>query len=123
MSKGSSLGATPMPAVVLGGSTNALSVARSLWMANVPVDVLADGRGESVARHSRACRRYLTPADGDGDAVAEEWMAWLANESDPAVLLPCSDEGVEFIARRRGALEAAGHLPIEGDDAASLSML
>lgn len=123
MSRGKVVGATRMPAVVLGGSTNALSVARSLWLANVPVDLLADGRGESVARHSRACRRYMTPADGDGDAVAEEWMSWLANESDPAVLLPCSDEGVEFIARRRGALEAAGHLPIEGDDEASLSML
>lgn len=112
-----------MPAVVLGGSTNALSVARSLWSANVPVDLLADGRGESVARHSRACRRYVTPVEGEGDALAEEWMSWLQRESEPAVLLPCSDEGVEFIARRRAALEAAGHRPIEGDDAASLTML
>jgi predicted ATP-grasp superfamily ATP-dependent carboligase len=112
-----------MPAVVLGGSTNALSVARSLWSANVPVDLLADGRGESVARHSRACRRYVTPAGGDGDALAEEWMSWLERESEPSVLLPCSDEGVEFIARRRAALEAAGHRPIEGDDEASLTML
>jgi predicted ATP-grasp superfamily ATP-dependent carboligase len=112
-----------MPAVVLGGSTNALSVARSLWSVNVPVDLLADGRGESVARHSRACRRYVTPTGGDGDALAEEWMSWLERESEPSVLLPCSDEGVEFIARRRAALEAAGHRPIEGDDEASLTML
>jgi D-aspartate ligase len=112
-----------MPAVVLGGSTNALSVARSLWSVNVPVDLLADSRGESVARHSRACRRYVKPAGGDGDALAEEWMSWLERESEPSVLLPCSDEGVEFIARHRAALESAGHRPIEADDEASLTML
>jgi predicted ATP-grasp superfamily ATP-dependent carboligase len=110
-----------MPAVLLGGSTNALSVARSLWLTGVPVDVLADGRGDSAARHSRACRRYFAPAAADG--VAEKWIDWLLGESPPAVLLACSDEGVEFIATRRKELEEAGHRPSEGDDAASLRML
>jgi predicted ATP-grasp superfamily ATP-dependent carboligase len=110
-----------MPAVVLGGAVNALSVARSLWRSGVAVDLLADGRTTSIARHSRACRRYLAPSDGE--AVAEEWMTWLLNESAPAVLLPCGDEGVEFLARRRDELEAAGHLPIEAHDQASLDML
>jgi D-aspartate ligase len=124
MAKARSRGTAPMPAVLLGGSTNALSVARSLWLTGVPVDVLADGRGESVARHSRACRRYFAAgANGCGEGVAAAWMGWLLGESDPAVLLPCSDEGVEFIATRRSELEAAGHRPIEGDDAASLRML
>ena len=110
-----------MPAVVLGGALNSLSVARSLWRCSVPVDLLADGRGDSAARHSRACRRFV-PADGSAP-LAEQWMDWLSTESAPAVVLPCSDEGIEFIARRRGELEAAGHRPIEADDAASLSML
>jgi hypothetical protein len=43
-------------------------------------------------------------------------MTWLLNESAPAVLLACSDEGVELIARRRGELEAAGHRPWEAND-------
>ena len=50
-------------------------------------------------------------------------MTWLSNESAPAVLLPCCDEGVEFIARRRGELEALGHRPAEANDEASLNML
>jgi predicted ATP-grasp superfamily ATP-dependent carboligase len=110
-----------MPAVLLGGAVNALSVARSLWRAGVAVDLLADGRGESVARHSRAVRRYVT-ATGSGP-VAERWMGWLSSESAPAVVLPCCDEGLEFIARNRAELVAAGHRPVEADDAALLNML
>ncbi len=112
---------TAMPAVLLGGAVNALSVARSLWRSGVAVDVLADGRSDSIVRHSRACRRYVRPS-GEAD-VAEEWMAWLLNESAPAVVLPCSDEGVEFVAHHRGALEASGHRPVEANDLASLNML
>jgi D-aspartate ligase len=114
-------GETTMPAVLLGGAANALSVARALWRAGVPVDLLADGRGDSVARHSRACRRYVNSA-GDGP-VAERWMRWLSSESAPAVVLPCCDEGVELIARRRAELEAHGHRPVEADDEALLDML
>jgi predicted ATP-grasp superfamily ATP-dependent carboligase len=110
-----------MPAVVLGGAANALSVARSLWRAGVPVDLLADGRGESVARHSRACRQYVSQR-GAGP-IAERWMRWLSDESEPAVVLACCDEGVEFIARSRAELESRGHLAVEADDAALLDML
>lgn len=116
-----SAGNETMPAVLLGGAVNALSVARSLWRSRVAVDLLGDGRATSVARHSRACRRYVGPSDSE--TVAEEWMTWLLNESAPAVLLPCSDEAVEFIARRRPELEAAGHRPIEANDDACLNML
>ncbi|MCW2971159.1 MAG: D-aspartate ligase [Solirubrobacterales bacterium] len=109
-----------MPAVVLGGAVAALSVARSLWQSGVRVDLLADGL-RSPARHSRALRRYLPPADAE--AVTDGWITWLLNESEPAAILPCSDEGVEFIARRRGELEAAGHRPWEANDEGSLNML
>lgn len=114
-------GASTMPAVLLGGAANALSVARSLWRSGVPVDLLADGRGDSVARHSRACRRYVG-GPGDGP-VAERWMRWLSDESAPAVVLPCCDEGIELIARSREELEAHGHRAVEADDAALLNML
>jgi predicted ATP-grasp superfamily ATP-dependent carboligase len=114
-----STGATP--AVLLGGAVNALSVARSLWRAGVQVDLLSDGRGDSIARYSRACRSHI--GANDHEPVGERWMTWLRERSAPAVLLPCSDEGIEFIATRRGELEAAGHTPIEADDQASLCML
>ena len=110
-----------MPAVVLGGAANALSVARSLWRAGVPVDLLADGRGDSLVQHSRACRRFVRPADSQD--TAEQWLSWLLSQPEPAVVLTCCDEGIEFIARERATLEAAGHLPVEADDRASLTML
>jgi D-aspartate ligase len=109
-----------MPAVVLGGVVGALTVARSLWRCGIRVDVLADG-SKSPAQHSRACKRHVPPVDGE--ALSEGWMRWLMNESAPAVLLPCCDEGVEFIARHRGELEAAGHRPWEANDEGSLNML
>jgi D-aspartate ligase len=110
-----------MPAALLGGAVNALSVARSLWRSGVPVDLLGDGRADGVARHSRACRNYVD-VDSAGP-VSEQWLRWLTDEAAPAVVLPCCDEGIEFIARNRGALEAAGHLPVEADDGASTTML
>jgi len=108
-----------LPAVLLGGAVNALSVARSLWRRGVAVDLLADGRSDSVSVYSRACRRYVRPSSED---VSGDWMRWLAGEPS-AALLPCSDEGVEFIARNRPALESMGHRPIEADDDALLAML
>jgi D-aspartate ligase len=111
---------TTMPAVVLGGAVAALAVARSLWHSGVRVDLLADG-SKSPARHSRACRRYVPPADSE--AVSDGWMTWLQNDSEPSVLLPCSDEGVEFISRHRVELEAAGHRAWEANDEGSLNML
>ncbi|MGN6373394.1 MAG: carboxylate--amine ligase [Solirubrobacteraceae bacterium] len=109
-----------MPAVLLGGALNALSVARSLRAQGVSVDVLGDGRIEPLVRHSRACRRFV--AVPDGQQRVEVWMAWLA-EADPAVLLPCSDEGVEFIAGHRAALERHGHRPVQANDQALSDML
>src|SRR5258708_17675120 len=108
-----------LPAVLLGGAVNALSVARALWRRGVAVDLLADGRSDSVTLYSRACRRYVRPSSDD---VSGDWMRWLADKPS-AALLPCSDEGVEFVARNRPALESMGHRPIEAEDNALLAML
>jgi D-aspartate ligase len=115
------IGDPPLPAVLLGGALNALSVARSLWSRGVAVDMLADGRVEPLVRHSRACRRFLPVSAGE-ERVGK-WMDWLLNESSPAVLLACSDEGVEFIAQHRTRLQAAGHRPVQANDQALLDML
>jgi len=110
-----------MPAVLLGGRENALSVARALWRDGIAVDLLSDSQADAPPRHSRAVRRYV--AVSVPDAYAAEWMEWLTNDSAPAVLLACSDEGVEFIAGHRAALEALGHRPVEANDEAQLWML
>jgi D-aspartate ligase len=109
-----------MPAILLGGALNALSVARSLWKRGVAVDVLADGRVQPLVRHSRACKRFL--AVPSALERAEMWTRWLS-DARPAVLLPCSDEGVEFVAHHRSTLQSAGHRPVQANDRALLDML
>lgn len=113
--------AAAIPAVVLGGAVNALSIARSLGRHGVPVDVLAHEQSPLPVRHSRYCRRYV----GAAAPVQEHWLRWLLDERAcaPAVLLPGSDEGLELIARNRAALVARGHRPFEADDEVTLAML
>lgn len=110
-----------LPAVVVGGGVNALSIARSLGRRGIAVDVLADVRTPLVVRYSRYCRRYVET----GRPVQTEWLEWLTGEGarDPAVLLPASDEGLELLARHRSTLVAHGHRPFEADDDVVLGML
>ena len=92
-----------------------------MWRAGVPVDALAASATESWLRYSRSVRRYVTP--DDSMTVPESWWQWLANDAEPSVILPCSDDGTEFIAHRRAKLESLGHRPIEANDGVLLSML
>jgi predicted ATP-grasp superfamily ATP-dependent carboligase len=95
-------GALP-PALVVGGLANALSVARSLGRRGVRVYAL------SAANKQVHRSRYVTwlPLGGDG-GNAEAWERFLLGpESDSlrgAVLLLCSDEGLEIAARHHAAL-------------------
>jgi len=110
--------------VLLGGAVTALSVARSLGSAGVPVVILGDGGTDCLARRSRWCGRYVHFARrGTDDDVKERWLEWLLAGRTPSVLLPCCDEGVELVARRRSELGAVGHLPVEADDRVLLAML
>lgn len=109
-----------MPVVVVGGALNALSIGRAMWKAGIPVDALAASETESPLRLSRSCRRYVVPSAGM--SVADSWSEWL-DRAEPSVILPCSDEGLEFVATRRAELESIGHRPIEANDAVILSML
>jgi len=106
------------PAVLLGGAANALSVARSLGSAGVEVFALGDDT--SSVRFSRYCRHFVDLGCRD---VQERWLDWLADGPDDAVVLPCSDDGVELVARRRPWLEAHGYRCPEADDAVLLAML
>jgi D-aspartate ligase len=107
------------PAILLGARGPALSVARTLARAGVPVHVLAGAPGP-VAR-SRHCRRYVALRGPD---LQFQWLRWLERDGPRgAVLLPCQDDGVELVARHRAELERLGYLPIEGNDDVMLAML
>jgi D-aspartate ligase len=110
-----------MPAILLGGHMNALSAARSLWKMGVAVDVFDDASSDVHIRRSRACRRHFT-LDTNRD-VAEQWMSWLLKDCEPSVVIPCSDDGLELIARHRRELESAGHRPTEANDEVVLALL
>jgi D-aspartate ligase len=122
------------PAVVLGGAANAVSVARTLARAGVAVHTLADSPDPAPVRWSRAAREHVPypgREGGAGDDLGAHWTAWFAAAAgDPtgpgpagAVVLPCGDLGLDYIARHRAELEAGGYRPVEADDALLLAML
>src|SRR5690349_21892858 len=91
-------------AVVLGGSNNALSVARRL--ARNGVEVVAINYRHEAVRYSRYAR-YLHLANGDSPAGWAEFL--LGHESESlrgAVLLACSDEAIALIVENHAALAA-----------------
>jgi D-aspartate ligase len=108
------------PAVILGGSFNAVSVARSLSAIGVEVRALGDGM--SAVRHSRCCDHF---ADlGRGEDVQARWMQWLEDEAgDGAVLLPCDDDALELLASHRPELLELGYRPFEANDRVLTTML
>ncbi len=110
-----------MPAVLLGGGIIAVSVARGLGAADVPVLALGDARTDLV-KHSRFCTSFVDLGSGDG--VQERWLEWLSERPiGDAVVLPCCDDGLELVARHRATLTSNGYLPIESNDEVVLAML
>ena len=107
------------PAVVLGGSFNAVSVARSLGSAGIAVHALG-ARGDFV-RRSRYCSTFTEV--GSGLEAQAGYMRWLEAGPRGAVVLPCADEGLEFVAGNRRVLDELGYRSIEADDEVVLSML
>jgi D-aspartate ligase len=107
------------PAVLLGGGVVALSVARGLSAAGIPVIGL--GHGQDPLRRSRCRSRFVDT--GAGDAVQERWLDWLQEGPGEGALLPCSDDGLELVARNRDRLVAMGYAPVEADDDVLLAML
>lgn len=106
----------------MGSSVTALSVTRALGRAGIAVTVLDDGMSDCPINHSRYCREFV-PVERWAADIQERWLAWLQSSRAGAVVVPAGDDGVELVARHRPELVAAGHLPVEGDDIASLAML
>jgi predicted ATP-grasp superfamily ATP-dependent carboligase len=92
--------------VILGGSANALSVARSLGRRGIKVHVsVSEGRH---ALFSRYCTRgYPLPR---GVEAGDFWMQLLSGPGHDAlrgsVILTCNDEAVSFVAHHRQELAA-----------------
>ena len=116
-------GAGP-PAVILGGGTIALAVARSLGRRGVKVHALPDVDAADPVRKSRYIVNHtpwhLSGSTTDCDPL---WMKYLLDTEPGAVVLPCSDDGLEFVARHRAELAVVGHRALESNDCAVLDML
>lgn len=107
------------PAVVLGGLTNALSVARGLG--GMGVDVHAVGSSDAPVRWSRHCARFT---EISGPDVQSRLLEWLLHEAPQgAVLIPCEDDALELLASRADQLADAGLLPAPVSAEAIIALL
>jgi len=88
-----------VPAVVLGGSHSALSVARSLGRLGVPVHAV--NRAEQAVLASRYVRPHAIPTGAD---FAPGALAALRECPEGAVLLAASDEAIELLLDHRDEL-------------------
>jgi D-aspartate ligase len=75
----------------------------------------------SVVRYSRFCASHTDLGKGEG--VQQRWREWLEANPSNSVLMPCSDDALELIARNRPRLVELGFRPVEADDAVALTML
>jgi predicted ATP-grasp superfamily ATP-dependent carboligase len=107
------------PAVVFGGLTNALSVVRGLG--EIGVEVHAVGPEYSPVRASRYCRSFTVVS---GEDPQRQLLSWLRSQAPAgAVLLPCDDDSLELLARRRAELCGIGLRPARANDEALVDML
>ena len=105
------------PAIVLGGSANALSIVRSLGRAGVTCYAISNPQGE--VKYSRFCK-WIDVSKTPG-TVPESWAAYLlgheSNHLRGAVLLAASDEAIELIAEHRRALSEKFRLDLSNPKA------
>ncbi len=111
------------PVIILGGGANALSVARNLGEMGVVVYALNEAA--AFVHSSRWCRRLDAPVAPSGEE-ARVWAEYLLGPGSDAVagavLMACSDAGIEMIAAHRGAL-GEKYLLDESHPPAQLAML
>jgi D-aspartate ligase len=107
------------PAVVVGGRTNALSVARDLGLRGIPVHAVGDS--EAVVRHSRHCTRFHLVAKGDPKPQYRRLLRDIVPRG--SMVIPGDDDALELVARSRAELVGWGLHPVHAADAAVLDLL
>jgi predicted ATP-grasp superfamily ATP-dependent carboligase len=109
------------PVVILGGQQNALAAARSLGARGVSVHTVGEFEGHVVGSSRFVHRGWRTR---DPDHPKAEWMQWFERGWAPgAVVFPCSDAALEYLATVREPLRALGYRPLEAADDVTLAML
>lgn len=92
------------PAIILGGTANALSIVRCLGRAGI--ESYAINYPQAPVKYSRFCKWIELPKAAG--TLAETWAAYLlgheSNHLRGAVLLAACDEAIELIAKHRQAL-------------------
>jgi len=113
------------PVIILGGDTIALAAARSLGRRGITVYALDEPR--SYARYSRYCR-WISVNDHHTIGINRPkiWLQWLLEEGvkmhQGAVLIPCSDHGLEVISKHYKELKH-NYLVMETDPNVLSAML
>jgi D-aspartate ligase len=92
-------------ALVIGGDSRALGIARSLGRRGIPVWVIDEG-DYLIARHSRYVKRSLPWPDHGGEAEQAAFLAALADDHDLHgwTLFPTSDETAALVAKHHESL-------------------
>lgn len=109
------------PVILLGGTANALSVARALGKHGIRVYALNDPTAH--VRFSRHCRWLPVPWKGTDERSWDDFLTGpSAKKYAGAVLLACCDAGIRVIARQRDIL-ARRFILDDSNPAAQLDML
>lgn len=110
------------PVIILGGECNALSVVRDLG--RMGVTVYAMGESDSSVVWSRYCR-WIDVEIENGD-IEGSWARYLLGPASEhlkgAVVLACSDSGIQVLIKNRAALQQR-YLLDESDPKSQLLML
>jgi D-aspartate ligase len=94
---------TSVPVLVLGGRENALSIVRHLSSHGIKVSVSAPVNCWGL--HSRHCARaFRIPAGTDSAAYWDDLLLSADRSLDGHMLMPCSDDAIEFVADNHEAL-------------------
>jgi D-aspartate ligase len=108
--------ATLPPVIIMGGGTNAISVARSLGKEGITVYAINDP--DEYIRYSRYSHFICPSAGGD---LGEAWERYLLGDESEhlrgAVLLACSDTALEVLIRHREKLSKKFVLDIMNKEA------
>ena len=112
------------PVILLGGTTNALAIARSLGRRGIEVWSL--NGATSQVRYSRYSRLIPLPEGSVGNNEQQAWLDWLTTTGPKsfrgAVVLPCSDDALELVSKNRATLEK-DYVLSEANDEMTLAML